>query len=156
MVEASCINQFPSCNISKGEIRVSPAMASFTTYIAGLHKQLGNNTSPNGLGSTTSSLPPPVPTQALPTHYPRASTSPSDGPSLLPSQPTSSGMIMMFSGPPRILASSILLLQLLTAQLPQLLTALLLQVLTALKFSHPTSIPTLLPQYILLLLVFSH
>ena len=27
LVEASCISQFPSCNISKGEIRVSPAMA---------------------------------------------------------------------------------------------------------------------------------
>ena len=49
-------------------------------------------------------------------------------------------LVMMFSGPPRILASSILLLQLLTPLLPQLLTALLLQVFTALKFSHPTPV----------------
>ena len=64
-------------------------MASFTTYIAGLHKQLVNNTSPNGLGSTTSPLPPPAPMQALPAHFPRTSASPTDDLPL--SQPTSSG-----------------------------------------------------------------
>ena len=41
LVEAACINRFPSCNISKGEIRMTPAIATFTTYIAGLHRQLG-------------------------------------------------------------------------------------------------------------------
>ena len=89
LVEASCISQFPSCNISKGEIRVSHAMASFTTHIAGLRKQLGNNTSPNGLGSTTSLLPPPAPTHALPTHFSCTPASPTVGLPL--SQPTSSG-----------------------------------------------------------------
>ena len=77
-------------------------MASFTTYIAGLHKQLGNNTSPNDLGSisgstsssATSSLPPPAPNHAPLTHVPRASTSHSDGPAPLLSQPTSSGNVL--------------------------------------------------------------
>ena len=53
-------------------------------------------------------------------------------------------LVMMFSGPPRMLASSTLLLQLLTAlllqlltaQLPQFLMALFLLLLTALMFSH--------------------
>ena len=66
-------------------------MSSFTTYIAGLHKQLGNNTAPNGHGSTTSSPHPPAATHVLPSHYPLASTPPSDGPALLPSQPPASG-----------------------------------------------------------------
>ena len=60
--------------------------------------------------------------------------------------------VMMFSGLPRILAFNILLLQLLTFLWLQLLITLHLQVLTTLKLSHPTSIPTLLPQFILLLL----
>ena len=53
LVEAACINRFPSCNISKGEIRVTPAMSAFTTYIAGLHRQSGRNTSPDSRGSIT-------------------------------------------------------------------------------------------------------
>ena len=64
--------------------------------------------------------------------------------------------LVMFSGLPKILASSILLLQLLTFLWLQLLITLHLQVLTTLKLSHPTTIPALLPQFILLPLVPSH
>ena len=60
-VEAACISRFPSCNISRGEIRVTPVMSAFTTYIAGIHKQLGQNTSSNGHGSTAISPLPPAP-----------------------------------------------------------------------------------------------
>ena len=70
---------------------MTPAMSSFTTYIAGLHKQLGNNTAPNGHGSTTSSPHPPAATHDLPSQSPLASTPSSDDPVLLPSQPPTSG-----------------------------------------------------------------
>ena len=89
-VEAACINQFPSCNISKGEVRVTPAMSAFTTYIAGLHRHLGNNTSPDVRGSTSSSplppvaVPPPATTHSRPSHSPPASMPAPDGPVLLP------------------------------------------------------------------------
>ena len=76
-------------------------MASFTTYIAGLHKQLGNNTSPNDLssisgptsGSSTVS-PPPSSNHAPLTHVPHASSSHSNAPTLLLSQTTSSGNVL--------------------------------------------------------------
>ena len=61
LVEAACINRFPSCNISKGEIRVTPAMSAFTTYIAGLHRQSGRNTFPDSRGSITPLRAPPPP-----------------------------------------------------------------------------------------------
>ena len=70
---------------------MSSAMSSFTTYIAGLHKQLGNNTAPNVRGSTTSSPHPPAATHDIPSHSPLTSTPSSDGPVLLPSQPPTSG-----------------------------------------------------------------
>ena len=70
---------------------MTSAMSSFTTHIASLHKRLGNNTSPNGHGSTTSSPHPPAATHDLPSHSPLASTPSSDGPVLLPSQPPTSG-----------------------------------------------------------------
>ena len=69
-------------------------MSSFTTYIAGLHKQLGNNTAPNGHGSTTSSPHPPASTHDLPSHSPLPSTPSSGGLVLLPSQPLTSGTVV--------------------------------------------------------------
>ena len=73
-------------------------MASFTTYIAGLHKQLGNNTSPNDLSSIADPAsssptvsPPPASNHASLTRVPRAASSHSDASTLLLSQPTSSG-----------------------------------------------------------------
>ena len=75
LVEAACINRFPSCNISKGEIRVTPAMSAFTTYIAGLHRQSGHNTIPDGCGSITSTPQPSTSTHILPSHAPSPFTS---------------------------------------------------------------------------------
>ena len=73
-------------------------MASFTTYITGLHKQLGNNTSPNDLSSiagpassSSTVSPPPASNHASLTRVPRATSSHSDASTLLLSQPTSSG-----------------------------------------------------------------
>ena len=57
----------------------------------GLHKKLGNNTSPDVHGSTTSSPHPPATTHVLLSHSPPASGTSSDGLALLPSQPPISG-----------------------------------------------------------------
>ena len=75
LVEAACINRYPSCNISKGEIRVTPAMSAFTTYIAGLHRQSGRNSFPDGRGTVTSPLQPSISTRGLPSLAPTTSTS---------------------------------------------------------------------------------
>ena len=60
LVEAACINRFSSCNISKGEVRMTPAMATFSTYIADMHRHLGNNITPYGHGSTPNTSQPPT------------------------------------------------------------------------------------------------
>ena len=44
IVESACIGALPSCNISIGDIKVSPMMVSVITYIAVLHQHTDTQT----------------------------------------------------------------------------------------------------------------
>ena len=108
LVEAACIERFPSCNISRGDIRMTPAIAAITTHIAGLNRYGMKHGSSQQLSSTShlpaspatppSSNPPNRFTQhpAAPQH-PASHTSPATTP--LQAQPTP-------SPPARVIAMS--------------------------------------------------
>ena len=97
LVEAACIQRFPSCNISRGDIKVTPAIAAITTHIAGLNRYVKKHRSSQQLSSTSqlsaspatpsSSNPPNRFTQhpAAPQH-PATNTSPYLGPATTPLQ----------------------------------------------------------------------
>ena len=101
-VEAACISRFPSCNISKGEIKVTPAMSAFTTYIAGFHRRSANNISTVASGSITApgSITSPQPvasTHLRPLRAPPPSRSPGFGNTVSPTS-SNSGTSHMDNG----------------------------------------------------------
>ena len=90
LVEAACIQRFPSCNISRGDIRMTPAIASITTHIAGLNRYVKRHGSSQQLGPTSHlSVPPATPPSSNLQHlaapqHPATSTPPYSGPTTTP------------------------------------------------------------------------